>query len=91
MPASCRHPDRSGPALDEIDHTVEVNLQSVLWLTRVLLPRLRASKAGHVIFNASTAAHAPAPILVVYAATKAAISAFATSLPGQRWLPMGSA
>lgn len=69
-----------GLALDEIDHTVEVNLQSVLWLTRVLLPRLRASKAGHVIFNASTAAHAPGPNFAVYAATKAAISAFATSL-----------
>jgi 3-hydroxy acid dehydrogenase / malonic semialdehyde reductase len=69
-----------GLALDETDHTVEVNLQSVLWLTRVLLPRLRASKAGHVIFNASTAAHAPGPNFAVYAATKAAISAFATSL-----------
>lgn len=67
-------------AMDDIDQTVEVNLSAVLSLTRLLLPQMRARKAGHVIFTGSSAAHAPGANFAVYAATKAAIAAFATAL-----------
>lgn len=64
----------------EIDRTVLVNLQSVLWLTRLVVPRMRRQGNGHVVFTGSTAGHAPGADFAVYAATKAAIAAFATAL-----------
>lgn len=64
----------------EIDRTVLVNLQSVLWLTRLVVPRMRRQGNGHVVFTGSTAGHAPGANFAVYAATKAAIAAFATAL-----------
>lgn len=66
--------------LNAIDHTMAVNLQSVLWLTRLIVPQMRARKSGHIVFTGSSAAHAPGANFAVYAATKAAISAFATAL-----------
>lgn len=65
---------------DDIDQTVEVNLQAVLSLTRLILPQMRAAKSGHLVFTGSSAAHAPGANFAVYAATKAAISAFAASV-----------
>lgn len=67
-------------AIEAIDQTVEVNLSAVLSLTHLLIPRMRARKSGHVIFTGSSAAHAPGANFAVYAATKAAIAAFATAL-----------
>lgn len=67
-------------AMDEIDRTVGVNLSAVLSLTRLVVPQMRVRKAGHVIFTGSSAAHAPGANFAVYAATKAAIAAFATAL-----------
>jgi NADP-dependent 3-hydroxy acid dehydrogenase YdfG len=66
--------------VEAIDQTVEVNLQAVLFLTRLVLPQMRAAGAGHLIFTGSSAAHAPGANFAVYAATKAAVAAFATSL-----------
>lgn len=65
---------------EDIDRTVEVNLSAVLSLTRLLLPQMRARKAGHLVFTGSSAAHAAGANFAVYAATKAAISAFAAAL-----------
>lgn len=64
----------------DIDETVEVNLQAVLWLTRLVLPQMRARKSGHLVFTGSSAAHAPGANFAVYAASKAAIAAFATAV-----------
>ncbi|MDR0807626.1 MAG: SDR family NAD(P)-dependent oxidoreductase [Gemmobacter sp.] len=64
----------------EIDRTVLVNLQSVLWLTRLVVPGMRAQGSGHVIFTGSSAGHAPGANFAVYAATKAAVAAFAAAL-----------
>lgn len=66
--------------VEDIDRTVAVNLQSVLWLTRLALPQMRARRAGHLVFTGSSAAHAPGPHFAVYAATKAAIAAFAAAV-----------
>lgn len=63
-----------------IDDTIAVNLQSVLWLTQQVLPQMRARGAGHLVFTGSTAGHAPGANFAVYAATKAAIAAFAAAL-----------
>lgn len=69
-----------GMGQDDIDQTVAVNLSAVLFLTRLLLPGMRARKSGHILFTGSSAAHAPGANFAVYAATKAAIAAFATAL-----------
>jgi 3-hydroxy acid dehydrogenase/malonic semialdehyde reductase len=55
-------------------------LDSMLALTRLVLPAMVAKGAGHIFFTGSTAGHAPFANLAVYAATKAAIGGFAQSL-----------
>lgn len=65
---------------NEIEQTVDVNLSATLALTRLILPQMRARKSGHIIFTGSSAAHAPGANFAVYAATKAAVAAFATAL-----------
>lgn len=72
-----------GMDFDAIDQTVEVNLSAVLWLTRLVLPQMRGRKSGHLIFTGSSAAHAPGANFAVYAASKAAIAAFATAVRGE--------
>ncbi len=62
------------------DRTLATNLQSVLVLTRLVLPQMTARGSGHIVFTGSTAGHAPSANFAVYGATKAAISAFAASL-----------
>ncbi len=64
----------------EIDRSVDINLTSMLALTRLVLPAMVAKGAGHIFFTGSTAGHAPFANLAVYAATKAAIGGFAQSL-----------
>lgn len=64
----------------DIDTTLEVNLNSVLMLTRLVVPRMRMRQSGHILFTGSSSAHAPSPNFAVYAATKAALSSFAASL-----------
>lgn len=70
--------DTMAPAA--MDRAVEVNLSAVLRLTRIVLPAMRAAGTGHLVFTGSSAAHAPAANFAVYAATKAAVSAFAAAL-----------
>jgi len=64
----------------DIDRTVAVNLSAVLWLTRFLLPGMRARGRGHIVFTGSSAAHAPGPNFAAYAAAKAGLSAFAAAI-----------
>lgn len=59
---------------------LEVNLTSVLELTRQVIPGMRARGRGHVIFTGSSAAHGVFPNMAVYSATKAAIAQFAACL-----------
>jgi NAD(P)-dependent dehydrogenase (short-subunit alcohol dehydrogenase family) len=63
----------------EVDDQIAVNLRAPVLLTRALLPALRARR-GHVVFINSTAARRPSGGAAVYAATKAALRAFADAL-----------
>jgi len=65
---------------DEIDRAVTVNLSSVLFLTRLVAPGMRARGRGHIFFTGSTAGHAAFAHYAVYCATKAAIGGFAQAL-----------
>lgn len=65
---------------DDIDRTLQVNLSSVIHLTRLLVGQMRARGSGHVVFTGSAAAHAPFPNMAVYSASKAGIAGFAAAL-----------
>ena len=64
---------------DEVADVLRVNLESPIRLTLALLDDLTASK-GAVVFIGSVAARLAPPSEAVYAASKAAITAFAESL-----------
>ena len=69
------HPDA------DVELTVAVNLLGVVHGSRVAVEAMRA-RGGHVLNIASMSAHGPVPGLAVYAATKAAVLNFTTSLQG---------
>ena len=64
---------------DEVADVLRVNVESPIRLTLALLPAV-AEAAGHVVFVGSVAARLSPPSEAVYAATKAAITAFAECL-----------
>lgn len=64
----------------DMERAISVNLTSVMQMTRLIAPIMRARGKGHVFFTGSTAGHAPFPNLAAYCATKAAVGAFAQAL-----------
>lgn len=64
----------------DIHRLIATNLTQALIVTRATAPAMRAQGRGHIFFTGSVAAHAPYPNMAVYAATKAALGAFAQSL-----------
>lgn len=65
---------------EEIDRMLEVNLGSVLTLTRAVVPGMKARGRGHIFFTGSTAGHTAYANFAVYSTTKAAIAGFAQAL-----------
>jgi short-subunit dehydrogenase len=64
---------------DEVTDVLRINVESPIRLTTALLGAL-ADRAGHVVFIGSVAARLAPPNEAVYAASKAAITAFAECL-----------
>lgn len=64
----------------DIHRMVAVNLTQALVVTHAVAPAMRDRGQGHIFFTGSVAAHTPYPNMAVYAATKAALGAFAQSL-----------
>lgn len=64
----------------EIARLLTLNLTCVLDLTRLVAPKMRQRKSGHIFFTGSVAGHAPYANMAVYCATKAAIAGFAQAL-----------
>jgi 3-hydroxy acid dehydrogenase/malonic semialdehyde reductase len=65
---------------DEIDRMLEVNLGSILALTRAIAPGMQARGRGHIFFTGSTAGHTAYANFSVYSTTKAALAGFAQAL-----------
>jgi 3-hydroxy acid dehydrogenase / malonic semialdehyde reductase len=65
---------------DEIDRMLEVNLGSVLALTRAVAPGMQGRGRGHILFTGSTAGHTAYANFSVYSTTKAALAGFAQAL-----------
>jgi short-subunit dehydrogenase len=64
----------------EIQNIIQVNVLSVMKMTQVLLPMLRAETPGRVVNISSIAGKNAAPFLAVYAASKHAIEGFSEAL-----------
>jgi len=65
---------------DEVDSIMTVNMQSVVWMTRAVLPQMLSRKRGAVINMSSASARPPNPLLTVYSSTKGFVENFTKSL-----------
>jgi short-subunit dehydrogenase len=67
---------------EDVTLQVEVNLLGVVHGSRAAVEAMR-EQGGHLLNIASMSSHGPVPGLAVYAATKAAVLSFSTSLQGE--------
>jgi 17beta-estradiol 17-dehydrogenase / very-long-chain 3-oxoacyl-CoA reductase len=62
------------------DNLININIQSTLKMTRVVLPGMIARKHGYIINMGSFAGDAPTPLLSTYSASKAFVDYFSQTL-----------
>ncbi|MEN0058543.1 MAG: SDR family NAD(P)-dependent oxidoreductase [Bdellovibrio sp.] len=67
-------------SVDEIYQMMQINLHSVIHLTRSMLPGMLLRKRGKIINNSSVSAFMHYPSASTYAASKAAVAAFTDSV-----------
>lgn len=67
-------------SIDQLDRIIQVNIQSMVYITRRLLPHLLKQNKSYIINVASMAAFTPIAYKTVYPASKAFVSAFSMSL-----------
>lgn len=67
----------------DVDRLVAVNVTAPIRLTRALAPVLAGAGGGHFVFVTSIAGRLGVPQEAVYAATKAALHAYADSIRGE--------
>jgi 3-oxoacyl-[acyl-carrier protein] reductase len=65
---------------DEWQACLDVNLHSAVRFTRAVVPHMRRSGGGRILFVNAVGAHSPIPGLVDYEAAKAALLCFAKSM-----------
>ena len=65
---------------DELHTLVAVNIDSVNWMTRAVLPLMLKRSKGCVVNVASAASRAPSPLLAAYGATKNYVESLTASL-----------
>lgn len=63
-----------------VESMVQLNITSLLHLTRLFLPGMIARKQGRIVNLASTAAFQPGPFMAVYYASKAFVLSFSEAL-----------
>lgn len=62
---------------------VQVNIASLVYLTKLFLPELLARKSGRIMNVASTAAFQPGPLMAVYYASKAFVLSFSEAIANE--------
>ncbi len=67
-------------SVDEINETLAVNLDGVIYMTRAFLPMMLDRRSGHIVNIASLAGRVASAKASVYAASKAAVIRFSESL-----------
>jgi len=64
----------------EVRDMLAINIESVTWMTRLVLPLMLAKKQGAVVNMSSASARMPLPLLAQYSATKGYVENFTRSL-----------
>jgi len=64
----------------EVEAIMTVNMESVVWMTRAVLPAMLAKKRGAVVNMSSASARPPNPLLTIYSSTKGFVENFTKSL-----------
>lgn len=64
----------------KMDDMVQVNVATLVTLTRLFLPGMAARKSGRILQLASVAAFQPGPLMAVYYATKAFVLSFSEAV-----------
>ncbi|MBL7543658.1 MAG: SDR family NAD(P)-dependent oxidoreductase [Bdellovibrionaceae bacterium] len=59
---------------------INLNITSLVYLTKLVLPHFVRSKSGKILFTSSVAADMPGPYYAVYAASKAFVQSFAEAV-----------
>jgi len=67
----------------EVQNIISVNVESVTWMTRLVLPAMLAKKKGAVVNMSSAAARAPLPLLAQYSASKGYLENLTRSLAAE--------
>jgi len=65
---------------DEVSKLMNVNLESVVWMTRAVLPQMLARKKGAIVNMSSASARFASPLLAAYASTKNFLESWTKSL-----------
>jgi short-subunit dehydrogenase len=62
---------------------IQVNIASLVYLTKLFLPAMLARKSGRIMNVASTAAFQPGPLMAVYYASKAFVLSFSEAIANE--------
>ena len=73
------HPIHKGK-LDDWEQMIDTNIKGLLYITRLVSPKMVKAKKGHIINVCSTAGHGVYPNGNVYSATKYAVDALTQSM-----------
>lgn len=70
-------------SLSKVNEKIQLNVSTLVQLSRLMLPGMIARGDGVLVNIASTAAYQPVPYMAVYAATKAFVLSFTEALWGE--------
>ena len=70
-------------SVDDWRSTMAVNVDAVFYTTRAVLPTMLAAGRGHLVYVSSVLGGRGVPNMAAYAASKAAVSAFAESVAAE--------
>jgi len=68
---------------EEVTGIISLNIESMTWMTRAVVPGMRERKRGVVVNLSSAAAQAPLPLLAQYSAAKGYVENFSRSLDAE--------
>ena len=70
-------------SIEQIDELLRTNLNAPIWLTKLVLPSMRARRSGAIVNVSSLAGKSPVPFGTIYAASKAGLNGFTESLASE--------